>query len=98
MVVLPFANLSAEPDTDYFSYGLTEDIIRLLARHRWLDVLSRHTGAAFRGPGRGPARDRRGLGVRYMVQGSVASRASACGITADLVSCRDRAAALVGDL
>ncbi len=49
VVVLPFANHSAEPDTDYFSYGLTEDVIRLLARHRWMDVLSRHTAAAFRG-------------------------------------------------
>ena len=48
IVVLPFANLSAEPDTEYFSYGLTEDIIRLLARHRWLDVLSRHSGAPFK--------------------------------------------------
>src|SRR5262245_3473186 len=49
IAVLPFANLSQEPDTDYFSYGLTEDVIRLLARNRWLDVLSRHSAAAFQG-------------------------------------------------
>lgn len=48
VVVLPFSNRSPEPDTDYFSYGLTEDIIRLLARNRWLEVLSRHSAAAFK--------------------------------------------------
>ena len=47
LAVLPFANLSADVD-EYFSDGLTEDIIRLLARNRWLDVLSRHSGMAFR--------------------------------------------------
>ena len=49
IAVLPFANLSKEPDDDYFSYGLTEDVIRLLARNRWLDVLSRHSAVAFQG-------------------------------------------------
>ena len=46
--MLPFRNLNPESDTEYFTYGLTEDIIRLLARNRWLDVLSRHSGAAFK--------------------------------------------------
>ena len=61
VAVLPFANLSQEPDTDYFSYGLTEDVIRLLARNRWLDVLSRHSAVAFQGANRS-ARDRCGAG------------------------------------
>ena len=56
IAVLPFTNLSREHDTDYFSYGLTEDVIRLLARYRWLDVLSRHSGRCIQGPGRRPAR------------------------------------------
>src|SRR5690242_11534360 len=46
IAVLPF-NLGQKPDTDYFGYGLTEDVIRLLVRNRWLDVLSRHSAAAF---------------------------------------------------
>jgi TolB-like protein/Tfp pilus assembly protein PilF len=84
VVVLPFANLSAEPDTEYFSYGLTEDIIRLLARHHWLDVLSRHSGAAFRGREVDAREIGAALGVRYLVQGSVWRRAERVRITAEL--------------
>jgi len=85
IVVLPFANLSTEPDTEYFSYGLTEDIIRLLARHRWLNVLSRHTGAPFKGRDVDPREIATALGVRWIVQGSVLRRAERVRITADLV-------------
>jgi TolB-like protein/Tfp pilus assembly protein PilF len=85
IVVLPFANLSTEPDTEYFSYGLTEDIIRLLARHRWLDVLSRHSGAPFQGRDVDPREIGAALGVRWIVQGSVLRRAERVRITADLV-------------
>lgn len=85
VAVLPFANLSPEPDTEYFSYGLTEDVIRLLARNRWLEVLSRHSAAAFRGR-EVPAQEiGAALGVRYLVQGSVAKRGERVRIAADLV-------------
>lgn len=87
VVVLPFANLSAEPDTDYFSYGLTEDVIRLLARHRWMDVLSRHTAAAFRDRDVDPREIGATFGVRYLVHGSVAKRGDHVRLAADLVSC-----------
>ncbi|WP_170984933.1 winged helix-turn-helix domain-containing tetratricopeptide repeat protein [Roseomonas sp. AR75] len=85
IVVLPFANLSAEPDTEYFSYGLTEDIIRLLARHHWLDVLSRHSGAPYKGREVDAREIGAALGVRYLVQGSVLRRGERVRITADLV-------------
>ena len=49
IAVLPFGNMSNDPENDYFSYGLTEDIIRLLARNRWLSVISRHSTIGFRG-------------------------------------------------
>src|SRR5215217_6444335 len=49
IAVLPFANMSDDPENDYFSYGLTEDIIRLLARNRWLSVVSRHSTIGFQG-------------------------------------------------
>ena len=42
IAVMPFRNMSDDPENEYFSYGLTEDIIRLLARNRWLSVISRH--------------------------------------------------------
>lgn len=86
VVVLPFANLSAEPDTDYFSYGLTEDVIRLLARHRWMDVLSRHTAAAFRGREIDAREIGATFGVRYLVHGSVAKRGDRVRLAAELVS------------
>jgi TolB-like protein/Flp pilus assembly protein TadD len=87
VVVLPFANLSAEPDTDYFSYGLTEDIIRLLARYHWMDVLSRHTAAAFRDRDADPREIGATFGVRYLVHGSVSKRGERVRLAADLVSC-----------
>ena len=49
IAVLPFENMSNDPENDYFSYGLTEDIIRLLARNRWLSVISRHSTIGFQG-------------------------------------------------
>lgn len=86
IAVLPFTNLSQEPDTDYFSYGLTEDVIRLLARNRWLDVLSRHSAVAFAGPDPDPRAIRAALGIRYLVKGTVAKQLRQVRITADLVS------------
>jgi TolB-like protein/class 3 adenylate cyclase/Tfp pilus assembly protein PilF len=86
IAVLRFANLSQEPDTDYFSYGLTEDVIRLLARHRWLDVLSRHSAAAFHGRSTDPRTIGSELGIRYLVHGNVMKRSERVSITVDLVS------------
>ena len=86
IAMLPFANLSHEPDTDYFSYGLTEDVIRLLARHRWLDVLSRHSARALLGRNLDPREIGAALGVRYLVQGTVTKHADRVRITADLIS------------
>lgn len=86
IAVLPFANLSQEPDTDYFTYGLTEDVIRLLARNRWLDVLSRHSAAAFRVQETDPREIGAALGVRYLVQGTVLKCDDRVRIMAELVS------------
>jgi TolB-like protein len=86
VAVIPFANLSPEPDTEYFAYGLTEDVIRLLARHRWLDVLTRHSALEFRD--RHPAEPRiiaAALGVRYVVRGTVLKRGAQVRIAADLL-------------
>ena len=89
IAVLPFANLNQDPDAEYFSYGLTEDIIRLLARYRWLTVLSRHSTFPFRGRDVDPREIGTALGVRYLVQGGVRRRGSRLRITADLVSADD---------
>jgi TolB-like protein/Tfp pilus assembly protein PilF len=86
IAVLPFTNLSQEHDTDYFSYGLTEDVIRLLARYRWLDVLSRHSAVAYKDQAADPRDIGAALGIRYLVQGTVAKHVQRVRITADLVS------------
>ncbi|MBX6373244.1 MAG: winged helix-turn-helix domain-containing protein [Acetobacteraceae bacterium] len=85
VVVLPVANLSQDPDTEYFAYGLTEDIIRQLAQNPWLDVLSRHTAVQFRGRDVDAREIGTALGVRYLVQASVWKRDERVRITADLI-------------
>jgi TolB-like protein len=85
VAVLPFANLGQDPDHDYFGYGLTEDIIRLLGRARWLDILTRHSTYAFRGRGVDPREVGATLGVRYLVQGSFRKRGERVRITAELI-------------
>jgi TolB-like protein/DNA-binding winged helix-turn-helix (wHTH) protein/cytochrome c-type biogenesis protein CcmH/NrfG len=86
IAVLPFANVSQDPEHEYFAYGLTEDVVRLLGRNRWLTVLTRHTMA----PQLGTAVDARAvgaaLGVRYLVEGSVRKHGERVRITADLVA------------
>ena len=71
VAVLPFANVGGDPDHEYFAYGLTEDVIRMLGRNRWLTVLTRHSAAAWRGKDVDPREIGLALGVRYLVKGSV---------------------------
>jgi len=85
LAVLHFANLSDDTDSEYFSHGLTEDIIRLLGRHRWLDVLSRHSTLIFRRPDVNPYEVRAALGARYVVQGSVRVHKEHVRVTVELV-------------
>ena len=89
VAVMPFGNMSNDPENDYFSYGLTEDIIRLLARNRWLAVTSRHSTIAFQGR-QVDARDiGEQLGVKYLVVGSVRKNRDSVRITAELVRTAD---------
>ena len=89
VAVLPFANVSGDPDHEYFAYGLTEDVIRLLGGHRWLRVLTRHATVAFRGREVDPREVGAALGVRYLVQGSVQKRGDRVRIAAELVGAAD---------
>lgn len=85
IAVMPFGNMSGDPENDYFSYGLAEDIIRLLARNRWLAVISRHSTMAFRDRQVDPREVGRQLAVKYLVFGSVRKNREAVRITAELV-------------
>jgi TolB-like protein/DNA-binding winged helix-turn-helix (wHTH) protein len=89
IAVIPFRNMSDDPENDYFSYGLTEDIIRLLARNRWLSVISRHSTVAFQGRVVDAREVGEQLGVRYVMLGSVRRNRDAVRIAAELVRAAD---------
>jgi TolB-like protein/Flp pilus assembly protein TadD len=71
VAVLPFANLSGDATEDYFSDGLTEDVIAALGRFSDLAVIARNSAFAYRGRNLGSAEIGRALGARYLVEGSV---------------------------
>ncbi len=71
IVVLPLQNLSNDPQNDYFSDGMTEEISTKLAGIRELSVVSRYAAARFKGTTADPAQIGRELNVRYMLEGSV---------------------------
>lgn len=89
IAVMPFKNMSDDPENDYFSYGLTEDIIRLLARNRWLSVISRHSTIVFQGREVDAREVGEQLGVRYVMVGSVRKSCDTVRITAELVRAAD---------
>jgi TolB-like protein/DNA-binding winged helix-turn-helix (wHTH) protein len=89
IAVMPFGNMSDDPENDYFSYGLTEDIIRLLARNRWLSVISRHSTIGFQGRAVDAREIGEQLNVKYVLLGSVRKNRDAVRITAELVRAAD---------
>ena len=75
VAVLPFNNLSDDAEQDYFSDGITEDIITALSKYRSLAVIARNSSFTFKGAG-GDARSMGlTLGADYLVDGSVTARA-----------------------
>jgi TolB-like protein len=89
IAVMPFDNFGGSAESDYFSYGMTEDIIRLLARNRWLTVISRHSTVAFKGRAVDVRAIGEALSVRYVLVGSVRKAKDAVRITAELVRAAD---------
>jgi adenylate cyclase len=71
IAVLPFANQSGDPERDYFSDGITEDVINALGRFSGVMVISRNAVQAYKGRPATSAEISRELGVRYIAQGSV---------------------------
>ncbi|UCH48983.1 MAG: adenylate/guanylate cyclase domain-containing protein [Betaproteobacteria bacterium] len=85
IAVLPFVNLSGDPEQEYFSDGLTEDIITELARARELHVLARNTTFQFKGQAVDIQAVGRKLGVQYVLEGSVRRSEDQLRITAQLI-------------
>jgi TolB-like protein/Flp pilus assembly protein TadD len=89
LAVMPFVNLGQDPEQDYFAYGITEDIIRLLARNRWLAVVGRNSTMSLKGLELDAPTIGRSLGVDYLVQGTVRRAEGRGRITAELVDAHD---------
>jgi adenylate cyclase len=85
IAVLPFTNWSALPEDEYFSDGITEDIITDLAKIHPLRVSSRNSTFAYKGKAVSVRRAGQELGVRYILEGSVRRSGSRLRVTAQLV-------------
>jgi TolB-like protein len=85
IAVLPFTNMSGDPEQEYFSDGITEDIITELSRFRSLFVIARHSSFQFRGKAIDVKRTGRELGVQYIVEGSVRRAGDRVRVTAQLI-------------
>ena len=88
IAVLPFANLSGDPTRDYFSNGLTEDIINALGRFSGVMVISHNAVQPYKGKNASVNEISRELGVRYIVQGSVRQASERLRVTAELSDAR----------
>lgn len=85
LVVLPFVNQSPDPDNDYFSDGLTEEIITDLSHVRGVRVLSRTSSMQLKGTTKSVRTLGEELGIRYALAGSVRKAGSSLRITAELI-------------
>jgi serine/threonine protein kinase len=85
IVVLPFDNLSPDPDQEYFADGLTEEIISDLAKIRDLRVISRNSSIKLKGTDKDTRTIGRELGVQYLLEGSVRKAGNNLRITAQLI-------------
>jgi adenylate cyclase len=74
IAVLPFQNMSGDPEQEYFADGVVEDIITSLSRSGWLFVIARNSSFAYKGTSPDIRKVGRELGVRYVLEGSIRSR------------------------
>jgi adenylate cyclase len=82
---MPFANMSGDPDQEYFADGMVEEIITALSRIRWLFVIARNSSFTYRGRTVDVKRVGRELGVRYVLEGSVRKSGTRVRITTQLI-------------
>jgi adenylate cyclase len=85
IAVLPFQNMSGDPEQEYFADGMVEEIITALSRIRWLFVIARNSSFTYKGQTVDVKQVGRELGVRYVLEGSVRKASGRVRITAQLV-------------
>ena len=85
IAVLPFNNMSGDPEQEYFADGMVEEIITALSRTRWLFVIARNSSFTYKGRAVDVKQVGRELGVRYVLEGSVRRAANRVRITAQLI-------------
>ena len=79
IAVLPFTNMSGDPEQEYFADGVVEEIITALSRVTWLFVIARNSSFTYKGHAVDVKQVGRELGVRYLLEGSIRKAAIACG-------------------
>jgi TolB-like protein/Flp pilus assembly protein TadD len=89
IAVLPFTNMSGDPEQEYFSDGMTEDIITELSRISGLFVIARNSTFTFKGRQASIHEVSRELGARYVLEGSVRKAGNSVRVTAQLADARD---------
>jgi adenylate cyclase len=85
LAVLPFENLSGDPEQGYFADGIAEEVITALSRAKWLFVIARNSSFAYRGKAVDVRQVGRELGVRYVLEGSVRKAGERVRITGQLI-------------
>ena len=91
IAVLPFQNMSGDPEQEYFADGMVEEIITALSRIRWLFVIARNSSFTYKGRAIDVTQVGRELGVRYVLEGSVRKAGSRVRITAQLIDASNSA-------
>jgi len=85
IAVLPFENMSGDPEQEYFADGMVEDITTALSRIRWLFVIARNSSFTYKGKRVDIKQVGRELGVRYVLEGSVRKANNRIRITGQLI-------------
>src|SRR5205823_2033480 len=85
IAVLPFQNMSGDPDQEYFVDGIVEEIITALSHIRWLFVIARNSSFTYKGQAVDVKQVGRELGVRYILEGSMRKGGGRVRITAQLI-------------
>jgi len=85
IAVLPFQNMSGDPEQEYFADGMVEEIITALSRFKWLFVIARNSTFTFKGKAVDIKEAGRKLGARYVLEGSVRKASGKVRITGQLI-------------